>query len=254
MPYIVLDPTLAEPAPAVAAGDPLTSVGMTLLDLRSELRKMLGNRQDVDDPRLTLFVNEGYIDLAASLQLDDLTSGYGFQTVVGQALYGMPPAARATLGASVVDSVTYPEFGGLALNKTDLNEYRTLRDASDEPTRYFRQAGLMVLWPTPSAIRTVAVDFRIRPQALVADTDSPILAYEWHMAILLNARRWAFSALLEFDKAMAAENDIVTLIRKRSDTKAEEDENKVILSSVPRSRRMLRRSIDSGLLDNPDLL
>lgn len=243
MPYIVLDRTTAEAAPATSIGAPYTSVGETLLSLRTELKKMLGNRADIDNARLNLWVNFGYVDVAASLKIDELRGSIGFPTVPGQPLYLLPNAVAAIYGAAVADSVNYPEFGGRALDKIDLAGYRSLKVITDEPERFFRLGDLLVLWPTPVAARDLALDFWIRPQPLVVDTDSPILGYEWHESILLNARKKAFSALQEFDKALAAQNDMVASVRTKQDNKAREDENRIVLSSVPRNKMMMQRNL-----------
>jgi hypothetical protein len=60
MPFIVLDPTLAEPAPAVSFGLPLTSVGDTLDDILSELLLALGTRTDVTPARAKKWINVAY--------------------------------------------------------------------------------------------------------------------------------------------------------------------------------------------------
>jgi hypothetical protein len=242
MPYIVLDSAVAAAAPVVTKGAPLVSVGETLASLRSELKKMLAGRTDVDLPRLNLWINFAYQDLASSLEIDDLKSAYGFPTVAGQPLYQVPAVVGSTRSAALIDPVNSPIYGGRPLMKTDVDNYYREENRSDYPQKYFREAGLIVLYPTPDQAYTVALNFWIRPANLVNETDSPILAYEWHEAILLMARAKAFSALLEFEAAQAAQNDYVNLIRRKVDRTQREDEGRIITSSVPRRRSQLTRN------------
>lgn len=255
MPYTVLSESAAAVIPSAGVGDPLTSAGETLLSLRTELLLLLGSRNDVSPERAGLWINFSYIDLASSLDLDDLKGSLGFDLVAGQELYLLPDEVMATRDAAVIDTVTYGELGGRPLTKTDLSAYRLHSVLSDEPREYFRERNLLVLWPTPKNIRTVALDFWIRPARLVDDTDSPILPYEWHEAILLNARKKGFAALLEFDKALAAENDFISLVRRKTDRDEREDKGRVVLSSVPRRRGQLTRSrsLDAEAPRNLDL-
>lgn len=242
MPYTALDPTAAAAAPAVTVGEPITSRGMTRADFEAELSAELGGRTDVTPERILLWINWAYLDLCSSLKLEELNSSYSFATVGGQHMYAVPTAVRSTTGMAVSDSVSYPLDEGRPLTKVDLPRYRRSPLLSDEPTQYFKHNNVFVLYPTPDAARTIAVDFRIRPERLVDATDSPILHEEWHEAILLAARAKAFRALLEFDKAGLAHNDFVDFVRRREDPKAEEDEGRVVGSSIPRHRVSLRRT------------
>jgi hypothetical protein len=242
MPYIVLDPGAAEAAPVVTRGAPLTNVGETLASLRGELRKMLGGGNVADTPRLNLWINFAYQDIASSLEIDEMKSAYGFVTVAAQAMYRVPAVVGSTRSAALIDAVNNPVYGGRPLTKSDVDDYQREENRTDPPQKYFREAGILVLYPTPDKAYTVAVNFWIRPENLVNETDSPILAYEWHEAILLNARAKGFSALLEFDKAMAAQNDFINLVRRKTDRDQREDEGRIVLSSVPRRRSDLIRN------------
>jgi hypothetical protein len=243
MPYIPIVAATATVVPPSGSAAPLVDVGETLGTLSDELQAMLAGRTDVGPERLALWINFGYIDLAASLELDELKGSMSFPLVAGQPFYKTSPEVMATRGAAIVDTVTYGDVGGRPLEKTDLPTYRRNRNLLEEPREYFRERNIIVVWPTPVAVRTMGLDFWIRPDKMVGETDSPILGWEWHEAILLNARKKAFSALLEFDKAMAAENDFVNLVRRKSDRAEQEDSGKTVLSSVPRTRnQVLRRN------------
>lgn len=242
MPYTAITRAGSAVVATSGAGAPLTNLGETLSTLRDELQAMLGGRTDVSPTRLDRFINFGYIDLASSLDIDDLKASMSFNLIVGQPFYNLPNEVMATRHAAVIDAVTYGQLGGRPMRKTDLDTYRRNSDLADEPREYFRERQILVLWPTPAAVRLLSLDFWIRPDKLVGEDDSPLLGWEWHEAILLNARKKAFAALLEFDKAMAAENDFVQLVRRKADRAETEDNSKTVGSSVPRSGRNLIRS------------
>lgn len=241
MPYLVLDPSIAAAAPVVTAGNPLTSTGETLLSLRNELRLMLGNRGDIPQTRYDLWLNQAYIDVATSLDIDVLRSSYGFTTVADQPFYMLPAAVFSTRGASLINTVLYPETGGKPLEKSNLDEFRAAKYVRDVPRSYFREGKMLVLWPVPDQAYTIAVDYVVRPSYMVNPTDSPILPLEFHEVILQAARQKGFAALLEFDKSVVANNDFVDLVRRKEDSGASEDNGRVIGSSVPHRRRSIFR-------------
>lgn len=251
MPYISLDPATAAVAPAINAGQPLTGAGMTLADFRAEVIPALGIRTDIPVDRIDRWINQGYFDLASSLDIETLYSSYSFNTVAGQPMYSLPGSVASTRAVSVVDSASYPTFGGRPLEKMDLNEYRTAKEKVDKPRGYFRNGIILVIYPTPSDAYAVAVDFRIRPLKLTAVTDSPILPEEWHEAIIISALEKGYRRLMEFDKALTMQNELTNLIRRKRDERAEEETGRVVMSSVPgRHRETLRGYTPRSLEDD----
>jgi hypothetical protein len=251
MPYIALDPALAAPAPASTLGAPLTNQGKTLLDYRGTLNMQLGARPDVDNGMLETWINDAYLDICSSLEIDELKGSLPLTLVVGQPLYLLPRAVRAIREVGVIDAATYSTAGGRKLAQSDLARYRRNSTLSDEPREYFRESKMLVLWPTPKTIRTLSLDVWIRPLKLVADTDSPILPEEWHEAIALNARSKAHVDLREYERAAVAENSFVNNVRRKDDPETLEESDRIIGSSVPRSRHSLfrrpSRRTDDGL-------
>jgi hypothetical protein len=241
MPFIVLDPTLAEPAPAVSFGLPLTSVGDTLDDILSELLLALGTRTDVTPARAKKWINVAYRRFCSSLDLDMMEGSYGFTTVAGQPLYMLPDGVFFIRNVSYTDETDYPVSGGTLLEKTDLMSYRrkpvtTSMDLTF-PTEFFRYSNMLVLYPTPQSAFDMVVDFRIKPQDLVADTDSPFIPNEYHDDIFMLARQIGFSRLMEFDKSISVQNERTDAIREKLDPRGQEDQGKVIRSSIPRRGR-----------------
>jgi hypothetical protein len=151
----------------------------------------------------------------------------------------------------VIDTVTYGDLGGKLLKKIDLNLYRMRSELAEEPREYFRERNLLVLWPTPKNVRTIVLDYWIKPTDLVLDTDSPMIPVEWHESILAGARKKGYSAVQDFEKAEVAQNDYVDGVRVKEDRDEREDDGRVILSSVPRRRGQLSRYPSRS--NNPDI-
>lgn len=243
MPFNVLSADTAEPAPVTTLGAPRTSWGLTLNDLQAELDARLGGRGDILGERQTLWINMAYSDLCTSLDLDELKGSLGLPMVAGQPAYLLPYVVDTIIGAAMVLPESEDINGGYPLDKSDLAAYRSLTARSDDPSLFFRMNDLVVVWPTPSDARTVALDVRLRPAWLVESTDSPILGLEWHEGILLLARAKAHAALKEYDLAIAASNEFTAFMRRRTDREAKEQEGRVIGSSVPTRTEHIRNRV-----------
>ena len=250
MPFAPILRSTAAPAPVIEDGVPLTSVGMTFDEMQTELLAQLGGRQDIAASRLALWINAAYRDVTTSLSLSECQGSYGFNTVVDQPYYVLPAAVFSTAWMALADAADFQRVGGIPMRKRSIDWYRrqidtqntTLSIVPNVPTDYFEYKGVLVLWPTPVSVLPIAVDFQIRPDKLVATTDSPMLPEEWHWAIILRARVIAHEALMEWEFAGPAQNSYVNYIRQRLDLKAEEDTGRLVLSSVPRTSRQLTRS------------
>lgn len=236
MPFIVIDSSTAAAAPVTTIGEPKVSAGDTLASMRLWLRRALLGRDDLTDDELDLWLNDSYIDVCTSIDIDELKASLGIVTVAGQALYNLPYVVSSTQDAALIDPGM--TTGGLPLNKVDKAWYREQQNKSGRPECFFREGDVLVLYPTPDKQYTIALDFRVRPLPLTEDDDSPIVGQEWHRPIRLGARQKAFDDLQEFEKAMPAENSYTNAVRRRNNREASEDERRVIGSSIPgRGRR-----------------
>ncbi len=248
MPYILLDPSAAEAAPTTTVGAPLSPAvpgdflpGLNLAEMRTQLDIQLGGRTDFDDTMFDLWLNASYIDLCTSLEIPELNANLLVTLIAGQPLYMLPPQVRGIDMVSVIDTVTYGDLGGRKLTKVDKNTYRKAPALTDQPREYFREGQMLVLWPTPIGAKPLSIDFKIRPDILVDEDHYPIIPPEWHEVIVRNARTKAHSDLREFDSAGITNNEVVGLVRRKTDPDAVEDDDRVVGSSVPRRRSQLFR-------------
>lgn len=250
MPWTILNPIGAQAAPSTTFGKPLKEVGETFGSLKEDLRLELGGRADAGDARLGKWINRAYLDICSSLRIEEMKGSLTILTTAAQALYKIPSVVYTIQGIAITTPDSLRE--GYPLEKMEVGTYRSLKLKTGAPTAYFRRGELIALWPTPDGVYSLGVDFRVRPAKLEEEDDSPALPEEWHEGILLLAKEKAFKALLEFDKGMAAGNDFTDFVRRKKDRGAEEDENRVVGSLVPRRLEDLRNRTVGSPVDWED--
>lgn len=185
MPFTVLDSSTAAAAPVSTAGAPLTSVGETLASFEAAMVDDLQGRLDVGNTRIARAINKAYVNLCAMLDINELNGSVSYSLVASQPFYLVPANMAWIKWFGDEDSTDYLD-GGRGFELIDDMTYRTLPDSSSIntasilPYRYFRYGRMVVIWPTPAAASTAAMDFRVRPASLVNPTDSPILPPEFH--------------------------------------------------------------------------
>lgn len=245
MPFRALDPATAVAAPVTLIAAPNVSVGETLSSLRDELTLELSTRGDVDPTRINKWINWGYQNVAGMLKINELKRNLVIVTVAGQPFYMLPIQVRSIMYASVRDSGNFIR-GGIELLPSNEGEYRRQSDSSTiynrGPRNYFRYGRMLVVYPDPITVQSVDLDVYIRPDDLVADTDSPLLPKEFHEALLLSAKHRAWRSLRNYQEANLAANDMLTVLRPLIDTDAEEADNVSRGLTVARKASDLTRS------------
>lgn len=245
MPFQVLNPATAAAAPVTTAGAPLISTGETLLSIRDELVLQMESRTSLTsagNTRINKHINWAYISLCSMIDLTELHSDLQIDVVASQPLYNLPRQISVARQLAIVDAMNYAE-GGRILAKIDYKSYRRQTDypATDEPRAWFRYNRMLVLWPTPVAARTAALEFKIRPDDLTADTHSPIIPVEWHEAILLFAKSRIERSVRMYQAAQQSWNDALTIIRPILNTDAAEAGTQDARVYSPRFLRYLYR-------------
>ena len=111
-----------------------------------------------------------------------------FQTVAGQSIYDMPLGIIEKQGVRV-DGVTYP----LVNEKAPYN----LTTSNGLPNRYYVQGSKLVLYPTPTDVRTVTVHYLnlmsglsesgVPQIGLTLETDVPNIPETFHNLVVMKA-------------------------------------------------------------------
>lgn len=251
MPFGALDPSTAEAAPVTSIGAPVWDAGMDLQSIQEELIAQLQGRTDIipgnDYTRLNRWINWGYVAVAQMLDLKELWASIAMPTVADQPFYLLPSQVSWIKRVMIEDETEFVTTGGTELEEIDEQTYRTLPE-SDEidttpllPASWFRYGRMLVEYPTPDAVYSVAMDCRIRPLPLTDPQDCPLLPEEFHEAIVYAAKERAWRALGAPDKAATANNDKLTIIRPLLNTDAEERSGMHMTFAPARSRSDLYR-------------
>lgn len=235
MPYIVLDPALAQPAPALGFGQPETAggvptgpcspsnsvahpAGKSLDQMRVRLRVELGNRSvtDLPDVVLTEWINDAYIDLYGSLDLPESKISFPMTTIVDQAMYLLPNTVDSIRSVSAANDLSLDTLGA-KLDESDIHSYRKFPSRQGPPQAWFRENNILVLWPRPDANYSVVLDCRFRPWPLSLPDHYPALDDKWHEALYKGAKYRAWEGLQNDGKAMTTMNEMSRLIQRKTD-------------------------------------
>lgn len=228
MPYRLLDPSVAEPAPIVEIGLPNTLVGETLATIREEVFEETGKRTNLPNDsggKLDKCINWAYRQMMSSIKLKECYASFLIELVVGQPFYLLPVQCASIRSVSLIDA-TAPN-GGAKLLSIDENQYTRLPDLDDTPRNYFRYgrggSSMLVLYGDPDEVLSLAVDCRIRVDDLTDDTDSPILPVEFHDGLIQLSKYRAFKSVEDYTKAAQSKNDYLDAIGSLLNTDADED-------------------------------
>jgi hypothetical protein len=194
-------------------GDPKVNVGKTLAGMRTRLILELGRRDEVATAQWNEWINDGYLDLGASIDPRELRDSFQFVSNVDKDVYILPLGTFTIRGISIQSGGTLTE--GYALVPIDRDAYRKLYNKRGAPVHYFRENDLLILYPTPDAIYQMTMDVTVEVQPMTADNHSPIFAPALHEAVYLNAKIKAAEGLGLDAKAASARNSLTALIRRK---------------------------------------
>lgn len=227
MPYLVIDPSVAQGAPAITYGAPddITTHprGKSLLGMRTRLILELGNRNDIPVAIWNEWINDSYTDFHASLELPESKRSFTFDAAEQQPFYLLPDSVDTIRDVSIVD--TDDSSLGAKLEKTDASTYRKLPTRCGTPEIWFREQNMIILWPTPDDTYPIVVDPILKPAKLVNDGDYPIVEDKWHELIYKGAKWRAWEGVQNDTKAALVENATVRQLNRINDRDARDNEN-----------------------------
>ncbi len=158
----------------------------TLLELRTSLRKRIGNPSDssITDAELDAYVNKGYHHTMDRFTHSASRGEYTVTTEQGVNEYDLSTLFRAV--HKVWDSTH-----GTALFKASPNRMFQIREMAGStryatPRWYYREGNTIKLFPTPAGVYDIVVYGRIKAADLVADADEPVLN-DWDDVMLARA-------------------------------------------------------------------
>jgi hypothetical protein len=191
---------------------------MSLLDLRTDLRRMIGNpvTGDVPDATLTACLNKAQNFIASSYRFKNTRRSATFSTVIDQSRYGMP----ANVGIlSVYDLTNHAKIHKVGWQALD--DQGEMESAS--PLYYATFRNYIEFTPPPDAVITIRIRYKVTPTDMAADEDDLILPESWREMVKLYARYWYYEAYAhDFEKAEHCLNTYTVQVATIPDEMTEE--------------------------------
>lgn len=192
----------------------------TFNEIRSEVKRRIGNRTDVED-RLGTWINDAYFDLLMEPE-------YSFHELDRQGLI-ITESGKREYSLNVFPDLWF--ILGVRDNTTEREVLRVHWKTFDRrahtegaPTRYTRFGSDIIFDPTPDGIYNILLRYRNRVNEMVAGT-SPVIPREWHSMLTHLAVVKAYEGLEQFEKAAAQRQLVFTMEDNRKDQVELEDED-----------------------------
>lgn len=198
---------------------------MTLAEMRTLLRKYIGNPSVANKPEadLTEVLNMAYRQIASKFRFQTVRDRYTISTSLATTDY----ALQST------DLVVYEVW-----NKTTGNELRkygmhqlpqidaTTLEPTDrgEPVAWYRDGNTLQIYPSPDAVYVLELVVKFRPGLLALDADVPVIEDLWHEGIVMLARWYHWDMTQDFPKAQQAMNNYKLWLADKPNEFDEENE------------------------------
>lgn len=191
--------------------------------IKNEVKKRLGNRQDIDD-RLNMWINDAYFELLMEPEYTffELDTIHLFDTEADRREYDLSLVAQLWFILMVRDLTNERE-----IRKTSVKYLDRISLTTGQPIRYARFADTLILDPTPDDVYSIRIRFRYRPNELVSG-EMPLINREWDEVIVGLSTIKGYEALEQPEKAAAARNLLQPLLDMRKDQEVLEDEDSEI--------------------------
>lgn len=204
---------------------------MNLLQMRADLREAIGNVSvnDVPDTTLDRCINLAHRNIATVYPNLNSRAVVTTPTVVGTNVYAIPSDCFAI--RAVWDATSNKKLTKRGERWGAERQWVTIT-SQGRPTDYVRYVGVIKVWPTPDGIYDLDVYYQQNIDALVADSDEPIVAEPWHDGVVLKARWYYYDRIrTDIPKAAAADTSW-----------------KMFLQEMPSSIDLENVDIDSGVV------
>ena len=175
----------------------------TLANIRDQVRKLTG-RSDIADSDLNDYVNRFYQDEIPILLNPNILQGiFEANTVQGVGEYGLDPKMRAVYPPAFVDETKVMLTRDSGFFFSAYPDRENQNQGQPECILYFENA----LWvaPIPDGEYTIRVHALYKPDALVADSDMPIVP-SWGKVIAYGAAAQVFVDDGDYESAQAMQS------------------------------------------------
>lgn len=183
---------------------------LTLLQIRTEIDSIMGNRDSIDDPRIDLWTNLAYTDIASGVDFTELDGVLVIPTIVATSNYTGP------VNPLIVQMVRDDTNENLLTWVPESEYFRLDRSvAQGEPQRWTRRATEILLWPDPDAIYSLSALFKITVTALAGDGAVTVLPPYIDNGLILLGAAYGFLAVGEDQRGVIWVNRAVNYLSSR---------------------------------------
>ena len=169
---------------------------LTLRRFRDELNLSLGGNRQGSNERLDSWINLGYFEAANVTEYEGLKMSATASTVAGQASYSLPDDLMTII--SVADLSNKRRIVNLGLRNYHLKD----REVEGPPRFYSRRKRVVYLWPTPDAVYDWEMYYLEEICPLEEVDDVTVLPQSFDALVLSLARKHAFQAIGDEQKAI----------------------------------------------------
>lgn len=185
--------------------------GLTLAEIREEVKLCLGNRSTdvIPNTRYDLWINLTEMEIASAFQFFQLEEIATTTMVVGQAIYQLPNDLLAIYSLS--DTTAKRKLRRSHFRKFD-NVDTTV---SGVPTHYIRFGNYIQLIPVPDSENRLQLRYCKIFDKMEKDSDTPTLPAPWHECLILGAEARGWRALGEYQRYGIVKNEYLSIVRSR---------------------------------------
>lgn len=182
---------------------------LTLLQIRTEVDALMGNRTGVLDPRIDTWINLAYTDIATGIDFEELDAELDFNTAVGTFEYTGP------VNPLVIQLLRDEANQNLLTWVPKAEYFRLDRATNGVPRRWTRRGTQILVWPPPSAILALMALYKRTPPPLAADGDVTILPGYIDNALIFLGAGYGLLAVNEDARAVVWLNRAITYLGSR---------------------------------------
>lgn len=189
----------------------MTVHGLTLAEMRNEVKLLLGNRStsEIPNSRYDLWINLAEIEIVSAFQFFQTEKSYSFNLVTGVREYPLPSDCLAVY--DLRDNTLKRKIYRSHYRRFD----RTDVEASGDPTHYIRFGNSIFFNFKPSSTNEIELRYCRIIDKMVNDTDVPTIPAPWHECLILGAEFRGWRALGEYDRMVVVKNEYLALVRSR---------------------------------------
>lgn len=172
---------------------------MDFVDIYNNIKTRCGSPADVTSDVWKSHANAAYRYICSRYRFHATRITATFVTVSGSQRYDLPVDSQAIEHLWIL-----PSIGTSRKLKRVGPEQKMRRIGSTEvgvPCEYYLESGFFELFPIPSAVFNMGIQYWYLPGDMVLDSDKPVIPSSWHDGIVLYGRYLFYDSRMDTQKA-----------------------------------------------------